>query len=235
MSRPCEFRRSSLLAAALICLLAGTSQALAPIAHYPLQSDNLDATGLNGPISLTNAPFENGGVYCNGIYPGHDPVNGCEVLTPVLPQLDFDSFAVSIEFRLSEYPSSGDASRPVIVCGTGYRYLGAYVLANGTVALYYNNGSVQTTSQSVSLDTWHHLLVTYDAGTHLGKLFLDGSFVTSDTFTLLHGTDRNAGTNNPGAASCFKGWVRHLVAYDSAFDPTPVENTSWSSIKALLR
>lgn len=233
MSRYRKLRRASLLAALLVCLPAGASQALAPIAHYPLQSDNLDATLLNGPITLTNAPFQNGGVYCNGIYPGHDPINSYEILTPILPQLNFDSFAISIEFLMTEYPPLTVSYRPILVCGTSYRYLGAVVMGDGTLALYYNNGSVQTTSQGVSLDAWHQVLLTYDSEARIGKVFMDGAFVTSDVFTLVHGTDQNVATENPGQGVSFKGWVRHLVVYDSAFDPTPVEPVTWSRIKTL--
>jgi hypothetical protein len=229
------FRRASLPAAVLLCLLAGTSGALAPIAHYPLQSDNLDATGLNGPMTLTNAPFENGGVYCNGIYYPNDTVNGYEVITPSLPQLNFSSFAASIEFRMSEYPVAPFSPRPIIICGSSYRFLGAEVYQDGTIALRYNNANVQTTPQVVGLDSWHHVLVTYDASTTTGKLFLDGLFVTSAVFTLEHGAARDVLTENPAQGRSFKGWLRHLVAYDSAFDPTPVEPGTWGRVKTLYR
>jgi len=67
------------------------------IAHYPLQSDGLDATGNNGPMILFNAPFKDGGVYCNGIYPGGDP-DAAEIRTPTLEGLDPESFTASAEF-----------------------------------------------------------------------------------------------------------------------------------------
>jgi len=38
------------------------------IADYPLTSDAVDATGNYGNTTLTNAPFQDGGVYSNGVY-----------------------------------------------------------------------------------------------------------------------------------------------------------------------
>ncbi|MFH1845519.1 MAG: hypothetical protein ABIF77_20225, partial [bacterium] len=101
--------RRLLFLCSILCLLLSTvvSVNAAPlaksekIAHYPLTSDAVDITGNNGDMTLTNAPFQDGGVYCNGIYPGGDPT-ATIVMTPEIVGLNPESCAVSAEFKISE-------------------------------------------------------------------------------------------------------------------------------------
>ena len=72
---------------------------LALNAHYPLSSTPNDTTGNNGPMTLINTPFEDGGIYCNGNYIGVDP-DSCGAWTPAITDLNFESFAVSAMFKV---------------------------------------------------------------------------------------------------------------------------------------
>lgn len=59
------------LIVALIVLLSNCSKTGPQkllIANYPLTSDGVDSTGLNASMIMKNTPFQNGGIYCNGIY-----------------------------------------------------------------------------------------------------------------------------------------------------------------------
>jgi hypothetical protein len=200
----------------------------APLAHYPLQNNAADATGNNEPMFLLNAPFQNGGVYCNGIY---GTAEACDVSTPHISGFNFDSFGASIEFRMDQYPAAEVGKRPIIVCGTDYRYLGAEILTDGKLVILYNNAN---TSQTVSLGVWHHVLVTYGLPASTGRVYLDGELVDSVLFDLEHGEDANVSVVNFSTGRTFLGTVRHVVVYDSAFDATPVVGTTWGRIKSLM-
>lgn len=205
--------------------------AIAPIAHYPLQTDGLDATGINDPMILVNAPFQDGGVYCNGIY-SNDP-GGCTVSTPSLATLNFDSFALSCEFRIDQYVPG--VLNPILIGGYGYRWIGAEVTPNGNLAFLCNNSDYQVSSQVVTLDVWHELVLTYDAATHIGKLFLDRRLVGTQEFVLIQGDDRDVSSTNYGGGRTLRGLIREIVVYDAAFDPTLAEVSTWGSMKALFR
>jgi hypothetical protein len=221
----------------LMVLIAGVAAAdeaipssATVIAHYPLLSDGVDATGNNGDLVINNAPFTEGGIYCNGIYyllPG-----GYWIWTPNIPALNFDSFAVSLQFKIDQYPSESDYARPIIVCGFDYRYLGAKVFADSTISFLFNNSNDVHSDQKIALHVWHELIVTYDHASLQGKLYLDGSYICGENFEIEHGTDPNLGPLNPANASAFLGWIRELVVYDTAFDPLPVRRSTWGRVKS---
>jgi hypothetical protein len=76
-----------ILGVALIALFSNCSkEETAPqellIAHYPLISDGIDLTGNNAAMTLQNTPFQNGGIYCNGIYVYSAEPNFCVAQTP---------------------------------------------------------------------------------------------------------------------------------------------------------
>jgi hypothetical protein len=236
-SLPWPVVRVSLVLFALIPVLviaekARSSPATGPIplAFYPLQNDDLDATGNNEPIRRVNAPFQNGGVYCNGIYGTSE---ACDVTTPELSEFNFDSFATSVDFMIDQYPSAEVGIRPILVCGYDYRYLGTEILSNGHILLLYNNSNTKETSQTVTLGVWHHVLITYGEPAGTAKLYLDDEFLDSAVFQLEHGDDRDVSVVNPSNGKTFLGTIRNMVVYQSAFDPTPVEAMTWGQIKSL--
>lgn len=127
--------RLILLACAVgLVVLPSLAQASELIAHYPLASDALDATGNYDPITLTNAPFEEGGVYCNGIYT-HRP-GGCLVETPYLSALDFESLSISAQFKI---PAVYDEFHPILVGGSAWRWLGAEISESLGLHFLYND------------------------------------------------------------------------------------------------
>ena len=85
------------------------------LAYYPLISDAVDHTGLNSDITLTNAPFSGGGVYCDGVSTDY------LVQTPAILSFSFSNLSVSFDFKVDEY-----LTQSVIVCGASYRWLGCY-------------------------------------------------------------------------------------------------------------
>jgi len=227
---------SSIIAAAITISLTGSpaaesrpSGAGMVIAHYPLTEGTADARGLQDPMNLINAPFEGGGVRCNGVYqplPG-----GYLVETPPITGLDFASFAISVEFRLETYPVAGPM--PIIMGSRPYRWMGAEITADGRVHMRVNN-DYTVPCEIASLGEWHEVLMTFD-GENDANIYLDGVRGVQITLTLEHGDDRAISTTNFGSAAAFDGWIRNLVVYGSAFDPMPVQANTWGAVKALLR
>ncbi|MFH1842939.1 MAG: LamG-like jellyroll fold domain-containing protein [bacterium] len=232
--------RRLLFLCSILCLLLSTIVTVnaAPlaksekIAHYPLTSDAVDITGNNGDMTLTNAPFQDGGVYCNGIYPGGDPT-ATIVMTPEIVGLNPESCAVSAEFKISEYPP--EAYRPVFMCGVNWRWLGVDIHLDGMLGLRYNNSTSIHTDVPVSLDTWHQVMVTYNGTTDSANLYLDGEWVTDAAFVCNHHDDQDISTHNGASGRQFLGIFRNLIVYNGPVDPTPTDEQTWGAVKALYR
>ncbi|GBD86793.1 hypothetical protein BMS3Abin03_00717 [bacterium BMS3Abin03] len=189
------------------------------IAHYKLDGTPDDATGNNPPITLTNAPYQDGGIYLNGIYTGNDPVNGSDATTPQLDGFTFKKFAIEAKFKISSTQTN-----PVFVGGTGWRWIGFYIF-DSTAALFYNNGSFVTSGVTISLNILHTATVVYDSAAQTGKWYLDGSLIDTVSFALVHGNDKNISTSNFGMGFVFEGIFDDLKVY-SLSGATGVEDAS---------
>ena len=185
------------------------------IAHYPLESDALDLTGLNGPMILINTPFQNGGIYCNGQYGYTGNLSACHAQTQPIFGLDYKSFSVSMDFYVTEI-----RTQPVWVIGSACRWLGFYLLDDGTISLLYNNANHFKTSKSYSLNEWHNSKIAFD-GTVV-EIFLDnvsaGSLKFGDGYVPLDYTtcginDNDIGVTNFSNGDVLKGFVKQLKVY----------------------
>ncbi|MGD8396601.1 MAG: hypothetical protein PVF43_14125 [Candidatus Eiseniibacteriota bacterium] len=214
---------------ALAVPLSGLASQAGLIAHYPLQSDGLDMTGMNGEMTLQNAPFEEGGVYSSGIDPALP--GGSLIETPELALLDFDAFAISAEFKI---PADHNALMPVFVGGHTYRWMGVELQADRRIGLTYNNSMRVISDDLVSTEVWHRAHIVYDAATETGSLYLDDVLVMSETFTIEHGNVRNVSNVNFANGLVFRGHLADLKVYDSAYVPTPVGASTWGRVKALF-
>jgi hypothetical protein len=179
------------------------------IAYYPLADDALDDTNINGPITLQNAPFQDGGVFCNG---SNQPATGCQILTPQMNSFDFDSFSISARFKVS-----GFARMPVFVGGRGWRWIGFYLNQNGTTSLLTNNSNYEACTVSYEVNTWHTALVTYDGSA--GRLYLDGRLGCTVNYALNNGNDKNVSTTNFSNAQVFNGIISELKVYKKVITP----------------
>jgi hypothetical protein len=189
------------------------------IAHYPLNSNPNDTTGLNDPMELINTPYQEGGIYCNGIYYGNSGY--CHAITPQLGNFNFNSFAITVNFKVSEYPEPGP-DRPVFVGGDLYRWIQFGLRSDSTVSLRYNNGLLVPSKVKYSLNTWYQATIIYDSSTKTGSLYLDNELACTAQFELFHGNDANIGITNFGSGTTFKGWLSDLRIYD--YSPVGVED-----------
>jgi len=200
---------TAFVALAGLSLAAGVTLARGTLlAAYSLDQTAADQTGHYADATILNAPFEDGGVYLNGKYDGTDP-DGSKVQTPGVTQLDFSSLSVRADFKISEWPA---ANRPILYCGASWRRMGANLTSSGHLYLAYNTIGGPASAETVALDVWHTLVMTYDGAA--GHVFLDGVEVAVQVFTPNHGDDRRFVTFNGGNGTAFKGHLRNLAVYN---------------------
>jgi hypothetical protein len=210
-----------LLLVLLIVLLSNCTKTNNPvtqshlIANYPLISDSIDVTGINGAMTLKNTPFQNGGIYCNGIYSYSTDSNYIVAQSPSIDSLKFQSFSISMDFIVSE-----KRTQPVWIIGRDCRWLGFYLHDDGTIALLYNNWNFLATTKTYSLNEWHNAKISFDGTT--AKIFLDNDLAASlkfgDGYVALNyggcGTsDTEIGVTNYSNGDVLKGYVRNLLVY----------------------
>ncbi|MBN2029586.1 T9SS type A sorting domain-containing protein [bacterium] len=180
------------------------------IAHYPLSSTANDTTGNYGPMDLTNTPFQDGGIYCNGNYIGTES-DSCDAITPEITDFNFKSFGVSVKFKVNDVTSR----KPVIMCGRYYRWLGLFTDPDTTVGLFLGGYFDATPSSSVkfTLGEWHEMTATYDSTEGIARLYLDDAPVDSASALLDHHHDNTFGITHGGASLVFKGFLKDFKLY----------------------
>jgi hypothetical protein len=207
----------------LVCLtwmavlpVAATLAQPSLMAWYPLNGTPNDTLEQYPAMKLTNTPFQaGGGIYCNGVYIGNGAPDRCDAETPKMPISFFKGFTLAFDYKADSFLSG---AKPVMVGGAGWRWIAVNVVADGSVQLYYNNGSVVTSSYTWPFDLWHHAVLTYDSSRAQGRLFIDGLLACTASFTIIHGApsyDWTFSVNNRGAGSTFKGMLKDVMIYSS--------------------
>lgn len=225
-------RRNVVTILCAFCLLAAADAARAQgalLAHFTLDGTAADATGNNSDIFLLNVVYEEGGVSLNGIYPGDDP-SGSAVETGQIGGLDLLDFSVSIEFKMSELPGE---IRPILMVGTSYRHLRAYLSADGRPYLIYGGGQTPVADEAVSLDQWHTAALLYDGTT--ATYTIDGVVVGQTPYTIDSYDDRRVGAVDGGMGHGFRGHLRNLKVLDGFDSSLPATASSLDAVKALYR
>ncbi|MEO6097237.1 MAG: cadherin-like beta sandwich domain-containing protein [Fibrobacteria bacterium] len=182
----------------------------AEIAHYPLAGELKDITKKQGPFTVINAPFRSPGpgVTLAGIYPGSNPTTGTEVSTPDLAALNMEDFRITAEFSISALPA---ADMPVVIGGSGYRWMGARIESTGMLTLLTNNSALKVTTTAVSPTVKHTVLLRYSAASATAAIYLDGILAGSTPVSALtHGNSKNISTSNYSTGSAFKGTLYRI-------------------------
>ncbi|MCF6170445.1 MAG: T9SS type A sorting domain-containing protein [Bacteroidales bacterium] len=198
------------------------------LANYPLVSDAADATGNNDDILLRNAPFENGGVYSNGIYYNSD-TSGSDIISPLINDFNFDDFTLKLEFRVAEYP---EFSKPVFIGGMLWRWIGVYLDEQGRLALMANDhGDFFQTNTVAGLDSWHSVTLTYNRPLKQLSLYFNGNLLIEELMPLLeHNNDSRFLNAHAGIGFTFKGYWRNLKIYNAAIPSGIGENNGLTGI-----
>ncbi len=197
------------------------------LAYYPLDLNPDDSTGNYGKMVLVNAPFQDGGIYCNGNY------TGCQAETPILPGSIFRLFYVTVKFKVSTIPSVSEHQKPVIVGGDDWRWIGILLMSDSTISLLYNNTNIQNSTLHYSSNTWHEAALDYDSSTAIAHLYLDGVLACTAQYTIAHGSehDRTFSISNLSNGTAFNGILRDLKIYASAILTTGISGKLSQELK----
>ena len=190
------------------------------MAFYTLNNTAKDSQNHYSDMIFTNAPFSNGGIYCNGKYRYFEP-DYCLIETPRIYDFNFQNFAVSVDFNVSEYPQYDQYhdAMPVIVGGNLYRWMGAYLTSTGKVGLQYNNENYLVCNGNYSLNTWHNIAIVYNG--QIGSLYFDHQQACSVAFSIVTGgqEEKEISTTNYSIGRTLKGLIRNLKIFSSAITP----------------
>jgi hypothetical protein len=193
---------------------------LGPLAQYPLLTDLADATGNNGNATLSGSPQP------------APPANGVclnlsqELRTPNLLTLDPTDFQIDVEFDLAGFPDPFlSFLAPIIIGGSGSRWIAIVVRRDGTLGVKYNNSNQSWSSTVLSLGTWYAASLRYESGTV--QLVLDGTLVHEAVIGPLNpGGDFSFWTRDYSLDSGHNGCIRNLAFYNDTtlVSPTLARN-----------
>lgn len=189
---------------------------LIPKAHYTLINTAEDALGLQPPIELINAPFDGGdGIYLNGIYQNSGNADFSLAHTPFMEALYDSVFAVQLEFRIEEVLTS--STRPVLVIGDGWRYLGLELRWDSAFLLIIQNASIELTPQIIAeINRWYEVTIIYDQAADEAQFFLDGVLIEVVNFVIDRPEyDGNVSNTDYGSGRAFKGNWKNLRIFGS--------------------
>jgi hypothetical protein len=182
------------------------------IADYPLLTDGKDITGNNDPMTLTNTPFQNEGIYCNGIYPNGEADNEIEAYTPPINNFNFNAFSISVDFFVAQVKT-----QPVIICGSSCRWLGFYMYEDSTVELFYNNSNHLPSEIKFTPNEWHNIQISYQDTTVNAYIdnYLAFTLPVVLEYAVCGETDTNIGVVNYSNGEAFEGYIRNLKIYSN--------------------
>ena len=186
------------------------------IAHYPLGVSPDDTTGNNGPIVLTRAPFQNGGLFLNGIGSGGPADQYSDAETPSIPSMNLGAVAFSTEFN-----SDSLHGLPLIVAGRSFRWMAVFLRTDSLMNLRLNDltqNEISTVRWNPGV--WHELGVLVEDDTV--SLYLDGQLGAKTEASLNTGDDRTVAYSHGGLGVTFYGTVRNLKIYTK--DPVGTAN-----------
>ena len=159
---------------------------------------------------LINTPFEEGGIYCNGLYITGSDENACDAVTPQLKDFSFEKFAISATFKVNSIEEAG--GNPVFVGGDSYRWLTVWLDSDSLIGFGTNY------EHHYHSNTWHTVTAMYNSATRQAACYLDGVLVDSYTTELEHGNERVVGITHGGMAETFHGYLKNLKIYSVAPD-----------------
>ena len=217
----------ALLAASLsenLHLLAQSAipDSLTLIAHYPLDGNANDSTGAYNPMVLENTPFQDGGIYSNGIYADGVAENAVTAYTPNLDELNVDAFGAEFEFRVSA--PLLESGSPVVFAGRFWRWMGLWVNPDSTVSPFHTGARWHAYKQPFIVDSLHTGAFTYSAADSTGRFFLDGAEFEALKFKAEHNDDRAFTLEHGGVSAVFQGLLADLKVYSHVPQATNAES-----------
>jgi len=187
------------------------------LVNYPFTSNLSDTSGNYNDADATNAPFQGGGIYLNGIYNNGNNGNYSQLFTDQISSFDMNKFIVKVDFKLDN-----SANDQILICGKYFRWLTAYTSNNKLELLAYSSSSGNTivTNQTITSNTWYTLGIEYNHDANQIKIYLDNNLVnTTDLpagFTFFYNDDFIFTPEDGGIASIMKGYWRNFYIYANA-------------------
>jgi hypothetical protein len=129
------------------------------------------------------------------------------MLAPALQGLNMSNFMISFDFYTPNIQR-----QPIIVIGTGCRWFGAEMDADGSLAMLVNNADRTSTGVKFSVGQWNTVQLKYANGT--AQMLLNGQVISAKNVQFNIGPcgagDTRIGTSNHSNASAYTGFIRNL-------------------------
>ena len=215
------------IALALVLGTANSANAQVVQAEYPLLTDLDDAAGNFGPVTLSGTPppalpTNGSGVCHNGIYIFSGNPLGQDIITDTISTLDDTDFELEVEFQVAALTGT---SRPILIGGNGWRWIGMQVDSNGNFGVLYNNANSEFSTTPITVGTWHTGVLKFEAGTV--ELYLDGAQVLQSVIGVLDSgpMDLDFTTTNYSNGQVLDGCIRRLkISNDTTLGVMPGGN-----------
>ncbi len=211
------------------------------VAHWPLDSDALDATGngYNGSVVGGTVNFGQGGANGNTGSSAAFPDNG-HIDVPFNAALNPSSYTVTLWANAS---STGGFASPITSrddVGGDPGSVHGFILYNDNSGNWNNwtgtggaSGAWDTLSGgAISIDTWTHLAFSYDAGTNTKSFYIDGSLADSKDAGALYSVNGTVESENlhigsgadSGQAFYFSGNIDDVSIWNEALDQASIQD-----------
>jgi len=212
--------------------IANTSLLTCQSNRFIDNSTNNFAITRNGDVSVQRfSPFSPTAAYSTSVIGGSGYFDGSGDDLNIANNAAFNLSSGAWTVEAWIYPTTSAGYRTIISGRTAIWEMGLYT---GTYQLYFYNGSIYTTTATVTPNSWNHVALSSN-GTSI-KIYING--VLDSTVTASPGTTGTAVTiGSMGSSQYFTGYiadariVKGTQVYPSAFTPptaplTAITNTS---------
>jgi hypothetical protein len=211
------------------------------VAHWPLDSDALDATGngYNGSVVGGTVNFGQPGANGNTGSSAAFPDNG-HIDVPFNAALNPSSYTVTLWANAS---STGGFASPITSrddVGGDPGSVHGFILYNDNSGNWNNwtgtggaSGAWDTLSGgAISIDTWTHLAFSYDEGTNTKSFYIDGNLADSKDAGALYSVNGTVESENlhigsgadSGQAFYFSGNIDDVSIWNEALDQASIQD-----------
>jgi hypothetical protein len=179
------------------------------IASWPLENSASDVSGKQQAVTTNKTTFQGGALWCPGNNGGTDPY-GSAMLAPTIQGLNLNNFTIKFDFYTPNIQR-----QPIVIIGTGCRWFGAEMDADGSMAMLVNNVDRTSTGVKFNAGQWNTVQLKYANGN--AQMLLNGQVISSKNVQFDLGPcgtgDTRIGTSNYSNASAYTGYIRNLQVF----------------------
>ncbi len=195
-----------------IIIFGQSTTGLQLVADYPFATNANELTGNYQAATTRNVTYSSNSVYLNGQYSGSDYATAGYIKTDNIAELQ-SKFVINIDFYAED-----NNNRPIFVLGYLYRWLSVEIY-NGNFRIKVletgNTFEAFDTSQAVSINTWHHLGISYDYSNRKLQAYFNNTLIIDQTLAadIVHDNEFLLLSENGGSGYAFKGYWKNLKIY----------------------